>query len=324
MTIRASISHEQTRRTFLEAAGLGLASLILTGCTAVPGQSRSDKTFTFAQLCDPQLGMGGYEHDVATFRQAVRQVNALHPDFVVICGDLVNTADERSFADFNEIKAGFDMPCYCVSGNHDVGNEPTSDSLEFYRRTVGEDYYTFEHKDHTFVVVNTQLWKVPLPGETEPQDAWLETALRNAANEGRPIVVIGHYPLFLESIDEDDEYMNLPRARRTWLLDLFSEYGVVAMLGGHTHRLIVHDHAGIQFVHGETTSKNFDDRPFGFRLWHVGEKKPYLHEFVPLADWTAKTTASSPCRTFRGGAPPTRRSRSSGIRRGRVPPVRPG
>jgi len=35
-------------------------------------------------------------------------------------------------------------------------------------------------------------------------------------------------------------------------------------------------------VNGETTSKNFDKRPMGFRIWHVGETRPYRHEFISL------------------------------------------
>ncbi|MDP4678851.1 MAG: hypothetical protein NWS46_00615, partial [Cyclobacteriaceae bacterium] len=60
-------------------------------------------------MCDTQLGMGGYEHDKATFKQAVRQINNLDPDFVVICGDLVHWANDSSFNDFNNIKAGFNI-----------------------------------------------------------------------------------------------------------------------------------------------------------------------------------------------------------------------
>ena len=40
--------------------------------------------FSFVQLCDTQLGMGGYEHDIRSFEQAVKQINEIHPDLVVI------------------------------------------------------------------------------------------------------------------------------------------------------------------------------------------------------------------------------------------------
>ena len=56
--------------------------------------------FFFVQLCDTQLGMGGYTHDIRSFEQAVFQINELNPDFAVICGDLVHNASDSSYTDF--------------------------------------------------------------------------------------------------------------------------------------------------------------------------------------------------------------------------------
>lgn len=112
--------------------------------------------------------------------------------------------------------------------------------------------------------------------------SWLKATLETAAQKRAPIFVVGHYPLFLKEPDEAEEYMNLPPAIRTSLLNLFQKCGVVAVLGGHTHRRLVNEYQGMQLVNGETTSKNFDQRPFGFRVWHVRPGKPPEHEFVPL------------------------------------------
>jgi len=271
-----------TRRVFLKAAGLGMAAIATSSCVSIPCRSSGTQAFTFAQICDTQLGMGGYAHDVKTFKAAVSQINTLKPDFVVICGDLVNTANAKSFSDFNAIKAELTMPCYCVPGNHDIGNEPKLESLRTYRQVIGPDYDSFEHKGTQFVLVNTQLWKAPVAGKSEPHDAWLEKTLETAAKKNTPVFVIGHYPLFLETPDEAEEYMNLPPAKRKELLSLFEKRGVVAVLGGHVHRLLINEYKGIQLVNAETTSKNFDDRPFGFRLWHVEAERPFKHEFIPL------------------------------------------
>jgi len=255
-----------------------LTGLGLTSCrTPEPAGE-----FSFVQLCDTQLGMGGYEHDVATFTEAVDQINRLNPDFVLICGDLVQDRNEKSFADFKRIRNGFSVPCHCAPGNHDVGNTPTAESLAYYRSVIGEDYYSFDHKGHTFVIVNTQLWKVDVPEESELQDVWLEEVLKTADGKDAPVFVVGHYPLFLGDPDEAEEYMNLPVAKRQELLNLFERHGVVAVLGGHTHKLTINEYNGIQMVNGETTSKNFDKRPMGFRLWRVPESGKTAHTFVPL------------------------------------------
>jgi len=254
------------------------AVTLLTGCAHLRPQP-----FTFVQMCDPQLGMGGYEADVARFKQAVKQINALKPDLVVICGDLVNKPDAKSYADFNAIKAGFTVPCYCAPGNHDVANAPTPKTLRFYRASVGKDYYEFEHKGCAFVVANTSLWKAPVAGESEQHDAWFKEALQKAARKHEPIFVISHYPLFVKHPGETNGYYNLPVEKRQELLELFERCGVVAHVAGHTHRTITNDFHGIQIVTSQTTSRNFDQQPFGFRIWRVAGTRPFRQEFVPLA-----------------------------------------
>jgi predicted phosphodiesterase len=72
------------------------------------------------------------------------------------------------------------------------------------------------------------------------------------------------------------------------LLKLCEENGVVAFLAGHTHKLIVNDYKGIQLVNGETTSKNFDNRPMGFRWWDVGSDRKMKHRFVELVGMDKK------------------------------------
>ena len=99
-----------TRRDLLKATAVGMVAIAVPSCVSIIGKSPEGRTFTFVQISDTQLGMGGYEHDVNSFKQAVKQVNSLKPDFVLICGDLVGNADEKSFADFNNIKAGFIVP----------------------------------------------------------------------------------------------------------------------------------------------------------------------------------------------------------------------
>ncbi len=237
--------------------------------------------FTFVQMCDTQLGMGGYEHDIKAFRQAVNQINELKPDFVVICGDLVNKANDASFADFITIRNDFTVACHCAPGNHDVG-KPSVKSLEYYRDTLGKDYFSLEHKGLTFVFTNTQLWKAPLEGESEKHDAWIVQTLADAKAKHSPVLLVGHFPLFVKTPDEQETYYNLPLQKRHQLLELYGKSGVLAVLAGHTHTTIVNDYNGIQLVNGEVTSRNFDKRPLGFRLWTAESLETVKHEFVPL------------------------------------------
>ena len=272
------------RRTFLKAIALGLAGLLFCRAAFAGEPALPDREFTFAQLCDTQFGMGEYQEDLARFSRAVELINASGADFAVVCGDLVHRVDKESFADFNRIKAGFKVPCYPAPGNHDVGGPPTAETLQFYRDTIGKDYFSFMHKGYTFMFVNTQLWKDLVEGESDKHDRWFNATLREAAERRSPIFVVGHIPIYVNDINEEDAYHNLPLAMREELLDRLHAHGVVALLTGHTHTTVIREHQGIQMVNGETTSKNFDNRPFGFRLWHVSGSRPFRHEFIPLEE----------------------------------------
>ena len=239
------------------------------------------KDFTFVQMCDTQLGMSDYHTDSAAFQQAVRQINELKPDLVLICGDLVNHPDDHSYSDFKAIRSGFDMPCYCIAGNHDIMNEPTDSSLTYYRNQIGEDYYQVEHKGVVFVIVNTQLWKSQLKKASEKHDQWVSQTIQACAKKGEPLIVAGHYPLYTENPDEEEHHFNLPIRKRKELLNLFEANNVQAYLSGHTHQLVINTYHNIQLVSGETTSVNINKRPKGFRLWHVS-KDTLTNEFVPL------------------------------------------
>jgi serine/threonine-protein phosphatase CPPED1 len=264
--------------------------LAITFSSSYAGQPKQE-SFSFVQLCDPQLGYGSsYQQDVNSFKTAVKLINELKPDFVFICGDMVQTFDEKSLKDFNDIRAGLKVPSYCCPGNHDIGNEPNATSLGKYRSVFGKDYFSFEYKGFTFVVTNTGLWKVTVEKESQKHDTWFKQTLEAARDKKSPVFFIGHHPLYTKTPDEPNGYNPLPVAKRKELLDLFEKCGVVAALTAHTHQFISNDYKGIQMITGETTSKNSDRRPFGFRLWHVESPASIKQEFVPL---TAATTAAA-------------------------------
>jgi len=255
--------------------------LFLFACQ-VSGGGRDPKSFSFVQMTDTQLGFGGYAHDLQTFEQAVKQINELKPDFVIICGDLVHVPHDSSYADFIRIREKFSMPCYCVPGNHDMGKLPDDKtSLVLYRKVIGKDYYSFRHKGYSFIITNTQLWKADVKNESARFDTWFMETLRKLAKKGHPLFVMGHIPLYVSDPEEKQEYFNFDPPKRKEVLDLFTENNVIAYLSGHTHKLVCNDYEGVQLVSCETTSNNFDKRPFGFRVWKVTSGS-VSHCFIPL------------------------------------------
>src|ERR1700735_942419 len=94
-----------------------------------------DPTF-FMQISDTQFGMYSDNHDIdqeiANFEFVVATVNRLKPLFLINCGDLINKAgDPIQTAAYLRIKAKIapGIAYYPVAGNHDVGNEPTPETL---------------------------------------------------------------------------------------------------------------------------------------------------------------------------------------------------
>lgn len=284
--VRTHYRERQLQRSgrILSVAAIAMGLLALVGAPAAWAAEPQQQAFRFVQICDTQLGFGaaGYEADVESFRQAVRQINQIKPDFAVICGDLVNAPTAEAFADFKKVLSEFKVPCYCAPGNHDVGGPPDRKKLAQYRQTIGKDYYSFEHRGYTFIVVNTQFWKSPVEPDASKHDSWFVQTLERAADNSSPAFVIGHHPLFLSDAGEKEAYFNIPPQRRKELLDLYLQHGVVAMLTGHTHRLCDNEHEGILLLSGETTSKNFDKRPLGFRLWEVDSPDSIRHSLVAL------------------------------------------
>lgn len=107
-------------------------------------------TFHFIVLTDTQFGMyaadKSYAQETANFEFAVAAVNRLKPAFVIILGDMVNKpGDADQIREYLRIsrKINPDIAVHHVAGNHDVGNEPTPESLAAYRKNFGRDHCSF-------------------------------------------------------------------------------------------------------------------------------------------------------------------------------------
>lgn len=121
-----------------------------------------------------------------------------------------------------------DIPLVLVSGNHDVGNVPTPETVAEFRQTWGDDYFSFWVGGVLFLVLNSQLLydASRCAALKQAQDQWLEQQLRVAGRrECQHAVVFQHIPLFLRSIDEDDDYFNLTQAVRKEMADKFARAG---------------------------------------------------------------------------------------------------
>ncbi len=218
---------------------------ILLGCILLPALAQ-DAPFHFVLLADTQFGMytadRSFEQEAANFEFAVAAVNRWKPGFVAVLGDLINKpGDPGQTAAYLRIAGKVDpaIPVYHVPGNHDVGNEPTPESLATYRRIFGRDYYSFRAGPVYGIVLNSTLIHSPQNAEDEyeNQEAWLRRELEVAqASEAKHVLIFLHHPLFLADPREPDRYENLPGERRRGLLQLLHRHGVRYVFAGHTHK----------------------------------------------------------------------------------------
>lgn len=200
---------------------------------------------TFLQMSDPQFGMyskdQNFVHETANFEFAIATANRLKPAFVVVTGDLINQAGNAAqSAEYHRIAARLapGIRLFNVPGNHDVGNEPTRDSLAIYRERFGPDYYTFHVGGITGIVLNSNLEKAVqnVPDEASKMEAWFQEELAKAKAGGGRVIVFQHIPFFLTDANEEDQYFNIPRETRARYLKLLHEHGVEYVFAGHYHR----------------------------------------------------------------------------------------
>jgi 3',5'-cyclic AMP phosphodiesterase CpdA len=242
----------------------------------------------------PSPRVEGFAWDAERYREAVAAINRVHPAFVVIGGDLVDdpNADDQVEA-FFAITATIDddIPLHWVPGNHDIAFDytvPTPASLTAYRDRFGDDLVSFTFDDTLYLGLNTTVIDHPheVPGEWERQLAWIDDELATAQRLGvGRVVAIGHHPLFLDAADEPDSYWNLPRERRSIILDRFAAAGVRIGFSGHWHRNHLGTADGFTQVISGPVGYPLGDDPSGYRLVDVGAGgvEHAYHPLEPLA-----------------------------------------
>ena len=195
-----------------------------------PGEAEAAEPLFFIQLTDPQFGMytdnADFQQETANFEFAIATANRLKPAFVIVTGDLINKMGDTSQTDeYLRIVGKLDrsIPLYQLPGNHDIGNDPTPETIAAYVARFGPDHYSFRCGPILGLVLNSGLVQSAQGAaqQAEQQDVWLKAELEKAKqDEVRHVIVFQHHPWFAEKIDEPDGYHNLPLPERRRYLDL--------------------------------------------------------------------------------------------------------
>ncbi|XP_067126311.1 serine/threonine-protein phosphatase CPPED1-like [Centruroides vittatus] len=265
--------------------------------------------FYFVQAADTQFGMiesyiekksdPRWDKEIELTKKAISAVNKMNPKpkFFIVCGDLIDafpftplrTAQEQ---DFKKVFAELDssIPLVCICGNHDVGNTPTSESIEDYKSKFGDDYFVFWCGGVMCIVLNSQFYKDPseVKNLASAHDKWLDEKLLEAtAGNYNHIFIFQHIPWFLKESDEDDEYFNITLDLRMKMLNKFKKAGVSAIFCGHYHRNAGGFYKNMEEVVTSAVGAQLGNDKSGFRIVKVFEKS-YQHNYYSLEDLPEK------------------------------------
>lgn len=281
---------------------LSIATLCLNLCVsdALAESQPWEGPYFFIQMADPQLGLArknrDIEHEEKNFRRAIAEANRLGPDFVMICGDMINKAGDDTQVDaYFRIAEGFDgsYPVYLASGNHDVGTVPTFAAIKKYRARFGPDLYTFDRGCCRYIVINSSIIAAPelVSNYEQEQYAWYELQLKQAKKDGaRRIFVVQHHAWFPGTAYDPDKTYKLPREvyrakNRVRYIELTQKYGVDACFAGHTGRNLVGRLGKMEMITTASIGTYVPKKKVkpGFRIIEVYEDR-IEHEYYELDD----------------------------------------
>ena len=238
-----------------------------------------DKPFFFIQMSDAQFGMYSANKDISReielFEKAVSYINRLRPAFVLNTGDLVNEpCDEKQLAEAMRVIQNLDkdIAIYSVPGNHDVADAPTKETLGWYRKQLGRDWYSFDYCRWHFIGLNSCIVANAeyAQQDVEKQWNWLNNDLEQTASTNNShIIIFMHHPLFLKDPDEANDYFNIPLKTRQAYLDLFRKYDIKAVLAGHLHQNNLTTNSRFEVVTTGPVGMPLGEDPSGFRIVKV-------------------------------------------------------
>ena len=257
------------RRNFLKQGGAVLAASALPmSLIEVAFGKSSEQNFSFAFISDSHIThIKGNEFvrnwDRGLIR-AVAEANLLdpRPDFVMYGGDIAQLGKPEEIDHGLEILSGLRDKAYYVMGEHDY----YVDLGDYWRKQLGPDHYSFDHKGVHFVVLNSiltwekwmhkkwdtgmdrmkQMARLDNPdGQPfmvgEAQRKWLQDDLAGVSKD-TPIVVMSHSPL-----------QKIYRGWNFWTEDaeqvqaLLKPFKKVTVLYGHVHQIQYNQIGNISF-----------------------------------------------------------------------------
>lgn len=212
-----------------------LFALTLFSCARPAGP------FFFVQIADPQMGFkekGEIERSVRLLTETVETINRLHPAFVVVAGDLLNSWSSVEQLDAYKAlisQIDKDIPVYEIPGNHDYRPLKEEGSDKAWFENFGTDRFSFTYGDCLFAGFNSCYAKDGQEEQESEQFEWLESCLKDSRKAAHRFLFC-HCSIIREDPAEEEDYFNFQAPYRQKYLDLCEKYKVDAVFSGHYHR----------------------------------------------------------------------------------------
>ena len=200
-----------------------LTVLILGGVIAMRAVTEPKNDFRFSIIGDRT---GGAQPQI--FGRVWREVDMLHPDFVINVGDTIEGGrDEMALLQWQELRPIWQRyshyPLYFTPGNHDVFSDT---SQKLYEKETGRpSYYSFNYQDAHFTVLDNSRTN----DLNEEQIRFLEKDLAGHKDK-RPKYIFFHKPYWIALLKVGASDFPLHKIAR--------KYGVEHVISGHGHQFV--------------------------------------------------------------------------------------
>ena len=252
---------------------------------------------TIIQVADAQLGfdvavkgqvpgaeyVNDLTYEIEYLTKAVQKINNLMPDVVVFTGDQVHLPnDAEQWENFLKIASQINesIKVFYLPGNHDVLIGGNVVNYSPFTNALGEDRFVYEDKGVMLLGINSSLIMAGDESEAQ-QKEWMAEQLSKGDPDDVKLV-FGHHPFFVENIDEEDTYHQLPKAKRMEYFDIFTANGVDALYAGHLHESASGEYQGIKVRTTTSSAYQLGASKPSLRKITIGNGTTICDEFIEL------------------------------------------
>ena len=210
-----------------------LVVLVFGGVIVSRAVTEPKNDFRFSILGDRT---GGAQPEI--YGRIWREVDLLHPDFVINVGDTIQGGRDADLQQqWGELRPLFQRyshyPLYFTPGNHDVFNDTSKELYE--KETKRPTFYSFDYQEAHFTVLDNSRTN----DLTEDQIKFLEKDLE-ANKDKRPKFVFFHKPYWIAPLKLGSGEFPLHQ--------LAKKYGVEHIISGHGHVFVRIVRDGIAYM----------------------------------------------------------------------------